>query len=230
MIVVHSLPGAWDLPSISAFCLKVEAYFRFADVDYEVVLGDLRRAPKGKAPWITDGDVVVPDSSDIIRYLEKKSGRSLDDRLDDRERQLSHLVQRTVEEHLYFGMLWFRWTSDDAWPHLRAALKPALPPVVGGLIAWLIRRSVRQSAMAQGLGRHPPDEILARMKRDLDAIAAILGDKPFLFGDAPSNVDATVYATLAQMLGVPWDAAERRLVEGMTTLVAYRDRIRERYF
>lgn len=47
-------------------CLANIEYQSFPDVS------NLRKAPKGKLPFITDGELTVPDSELIIAYLQEK--------------------------------------------------------------------------------------------------------------------------------------------------------------
>ncbi len=37
-LIVHHLPGAWGLPSVSPFCLKLDTYLRIVDLPFEVVI------------------------------------------------------------------------------------------------------------------------------------------------------------------------------------------------
>ncbi len=39
---------------------------------------------------------------------------------------------------------------------------------------------------AQGTGRHSREEIYAQGKADLDAVATLLGDQPFMLGTEPT--------------------------------------------
>ena len=37
---------------MSPFCAKLEAYLRLAEVPYETRSADIRKAPRGKAPYV----------------------------------------------------------------------------------------------------------------------------------------------------------------------------------
>ncbi len=53
------------------FASRSEAYLRLADLPYETLSGAqyLRKAPKGKLPFIEDNDNIIADSSFILKYL-----------------------------------------------------------------------------------------------------------------------------------------------------------------
>jgi hypothetical protein len=52
-LVVHQLPSAWGLLSISPFCLKLAVYLRMVDLPFRTVVDATPfRGPKGKLPWI----------------------------------------------------------------------------------------------------------------------------------------------------------------------------------
>ena len=46
------------------------------------------------------------------------------------------------------------------------------------------------------------DELALLGARDVDALATLIGDKPFLMGDAPCAADAAVFAMLAFVVAV----------------------------
>lgn len=69
-LVVHQLPGAWGLPSISPFCLKLDAYLRIADIPFRAVVDATPfKGPKRKLPWIEHEGKRIGDSGFIIEYV-----------------------------------------------------------------------------------------------------------------------------------------------------------------
>ena len=70
MITMYGHVPAWGIPDISPYVTKIDCYLRMIDLPYELVLGDLGRAPKGKLPYIEDGDKTVSDTSFIVEYLK----------------------------------------------------------------------------------------------------------------------------------------------------------------
>ena len=70
------------LLDLSPFVAKLEAYLHLAGVEFEKRAGDIRKAPRGKLPFIRHGEEVVTDSQGVIDYLREenrvKRGRRVD--------------------------------------------------------------------------------------------------------------------------------------------------------
>jgi len=82
MIRLYQFAPAFGLPNASPFCMKVETFLRMAGLSYECPRdADLRKAPKGKLPYIVDEGAVVSDSSFIVDHLKRKYGDPLDSHL-----------------------------------------------------------------------------------------------------------------------------------------------------
>jgi glutathione S-transferase len=199
--------GGWTAHGVadfSPFCLKLKTYLRMTGVPYVSKLGDPRKAPTGKIPYIDDGGTLLGDSGHILEYLKKKHGDPLDEKLGADDHALGHLVRRTVEENLYWAAAYTRWADDDAFAEVKKLLVPLLPPVIGGFIAsGPIRSGVRKGVYAQGIGRHTASEIHRIGCADVDAVATVLGKKTYLLGDAPSSYDAVFYGFLANVMAFP---------------------------
>ncbi len=72
MIQLHQYSPMFGIPNPSPFCMKLETWLRMAGLPFEVVrVVDPRKGPKGKVPWIDDGNQTIADSGFIIEYLEK---------------------------------------------------------------------------------------------------------------------------------------------------------------
>lgn len=228
-VILYQFPGAYGLASLSPFCTKLEAYLRLAGIDHETKLGDPRRAPKGKLPYVRLGGELLGDSGFIIEGLKQRFGDRLDAELSPRQHAFGHLAQRCAEEHLYWGVLQARWDDDRAWEGgYRDIIAGMVPKPLGSLAAPLIRRSVRKSLLAHGMGRHTPTEIAESCTRDLDAVIALLAEAPFLVTDAPTRYDCSVYAMLEHLRRTPSDHPLVRAVQQREPLVEYCARMNER--
>ncbi len=58
----------------------------------------------------------------------------------------------------------------------------------------------------------------------------MLGDKPYVMGEAPSGVDATAFAMVAGVLTPFFTGELRRRAEAHDNLVAYADRMMDAYY
>jgi glutathione S-transferase len=66
-------------------------------------------------------------------------------------------------------------------------------------------------------------------KRDLDALAGILGDRAYVLGDRPSTIDATAFAFLSSILDFPVVTPLTVAIRAHDNLVAFHRRMREQY-
>lgn len=231
MIKVHQFAPAFGLPNASPFCMKLETYLRMAGLPYELVNdGNPMKAPKGKLPWIEDEGRVVADSGFIVEHLKRRHGDPLDARLTAGQRALATALQRLFEEHLYWAVVHTRWIDGAGWPLTRDAFFGMLPAPVRAFLPALARRAMRAEMRGHGMGRHAPDEIHALAGQDLQAVADLLADRPYLLGPEPASIDATAYAFLANILWAPIDSPIRRRALALPVLEDYCRRMKARYY
>lgn len=231
MIKLHQFAPAFGLPNASPFCMKLENYLRMAGLPYEAVnSGDVMKAPKRKLPYIDDHGTLVADTSFIVEYLKKTYGDPLDAALSPEQRGVALAFQRLMEENLYWAVIHTRWADESGWQKTRQAFFAAMPAPLGWVVPPLARRGMLAEMRGHGMGRHSAAEIHAIGCRDVTALADFLGDKPFMLGAAPSSLDATAYAFLANLLWAPVDSPIQRHAAGRTTLEAYCQRMKTRYY
>lgn len=230
-LVVHQLPGAWGLPSISPFCLKLDLYLRIVGLPFRAVVDATPfRGPKGKLPWIEHEGKKIGDSGFIIEYLEKRFGRDSNAGLSAAERAVSLALRRLIEENLYWAMVYDRWMVNDNWRTVRNVVLGGVPVALRQIVAPVARRGVRRQLRGQGMGLHSRDEIHAIGRRDLGAIADFLADKPFLMGERATEIDAVAYGLLPNIMHAPIASPLRDEALKRANLVGYVDRIRLRYY
>jgi glutathione S-transferase len=80
------------------------------------------------------------------------------------------------------------------------------------------------------MGRHTASEIDGLGARDIDAIADILADKPYLMGERQCGADAAVFPLIAHALCPHFETAMRTHTEHKPHLVAYSNRLMLQYF
>ena len=61
-------------------------------------------------------------------------------------------------------------------------------------------------------------------------MAQLLGDKPFLMGDSPTQIDAVAYGILANIACVPIESPVKQEIQSHPNLVDYLERVRQRYY
>jgi len=229
-LVLYQPPRAWGTPNISPFCAKLETYLRITEIPYSIGPFSRSKAPKGKVPFVGIDGGMLGDSQLIVEKLEKRlaaAGKTpLDAGIGPRDHAIAHMVRRTLEEGLYFVGLYQRWKRDDGYAHIKAAFKQFVP----ALAIPIVRRMTNKRLHAQGTGRHTYDEVMAIGSGDIDALAELLGERPFLLGDKPRTIDCSVFGFIEATAGFPLEGPLRKRIESHANLVAYRHRIRARWW
>jgi glutathione S-transferase len=230
MITLYCFGPFRGLPDASPFVMKTMVLLKLAGIDYQENRKGYSRAPKGKLPFIDDDGTIVADSTLIRWHIEKTRGVDFDAHLSPEQRAIGWAVEKMCEEHLYWLIARARWLDDANFQRGPARFFDSVPAPVRPVVSWMIRRKVAKSVHLQGLGRHSPEEAATLARKDIETLATLLGDKPYLFGDEPSGADATVFAFVAGLLWAGFESPIRDAAEAHANLVAYRDRMMRAYF
>ncbi len=219
----------FDCPSPSPYVMKADMQLQMLGVSFDRAIADLDAVSKKKAPYVMDEGVLVEDSNFIRAHFEKKLGTPLDAGLSDAQRAASWALERMAEGHLVEVMAIERWLVDENFHKGPAMFFLAVPEAVRPQVIEEARTAQRATFEGQML-RHSREERLQLADWDIQAIAAQLGEKPFLFGDDPTAADAGVSAALMTSATEFFDTPLTELVRSHANLVDYMDRITERYF
>ncbi len=231
MIRLYQFPSALGVPNASPFCLKLETYFLMAGIEYMTIPTDFRGSPKGKLPWIEDSDgTALADSGQIITHLEQTRGELLDGWLDRRQRAQAHLVRRTVEESLYWALLYSRWKTQAGWATTKPAFFGSMPMPLRLIIPSIVRRKTVRDLRGQGYGLHSFDDVLALAREDMEALNETLGSGPYFFGNRPASADAAVFGLLANLIHTPIENPLENMAREYPAFRAYCSRIMEKWF
>ncbi|XP_076047867.1 failed axon connections homolog isoform X2 [Oratosquilla oratoria] len=193
LVILHTIPRGRYCPNLSPFVVKLETYLRMADIKYEIDCEE-PMGPKGKLPWITLNGKEMADSQLIMEELGVKYGKDFSSNLTKEQNAVSRAFLIMVDEHLYWGLLVWRYVVDMG----RVLIEQMELPIMYRLMWPMMLKKIRKSAWMQGVGRHENDVVENIMKKDLKAISDYLGDKPFLMGEVPSEVDCAVFGMLSQ--------------------------------
>ncbi|WP_019451775.1 glutathione S-transferase family protein [Cupriavidus sp. BIS7] len=230
MITLYTFGPAFGLPDASPFVMKAELLLKMAGLPYQARRGSLRRAPKGKLPYLDDMGRIVADSTLIRWHIEKTYHVDFDEGLGPAERGTAWAVEKLLEDNLYWAVARVRWTGRDNFERGPAQFFNVVPAPLRGAVKALVRRKVRQSLWAQGLGRHSEEDMTAIAIQGIRSICDILGDKPYLLGDRPCGADATLFAFAASLLSPVFETPIRAAAESHPNLMAYLARMRARYY
>jgi glutathione S-transferase len=232
MIKLHSFGPAFGLIDASPFVSKVKLFLTVHEIDYQEVndVMKLGKAPKQKFPYIEDGKTVVADSEFIIEYLSKKYLIEMDSWLTDEQRATAHLISRSLEENLYWCLVYSRWVNNDTWPIIRSHFFGSMPFPLNKVIPFMARKGTIKRIEGQGIGAHTADQVLAIAEQSFASLSTMLADKPFFFGDKMSSLDIIAFAQLSSFtlatLSNPTNSAARE----HQNLVEFTERVQRTYF
>ncbi|MEO8767614.1 MAG: glutathione S-transferase family protein [Nitrosospira sp.] len=229
-MILYQFERTWGNPNLSHFCCKIETYLRMTGIEYNIKTTLPLFAPKGKLPYIEDGDLKLADSRFIIQHLKAKY-KDLDEGLTPAEAALSLAMQRLIEEHLFWATMYSRWQYTDAnWQVNKKAIFSAMPPVIRDLAAVYYRRKIKQQILGHGTGRHSAEEIFELGMQDIDALSACLGDKSYFLGDKPASLDASAFGFLINTFGCPIESPLKEHGLSKDNLRNYVERIKLQYY
>ena len=232
MLKLIGFGSAFGVVDPSSFVVKVDAFLRMSGIDYEYVgdSGALGRAPKKKLPIIDDDGKIVADSYFIIEYLKDKYNLTIDDHLSAEQQGLAHLLTKSLDENLYWCLVYSRWMCDDTWPLIKSNFFGNLPIPLKWFVPALVRKGIRKTLYAHGIGRHSNTEIMQIYEHSLRSLSNILGTKRYFFGDKPSSFDAAAYGVLSSLIQVEFDNAFNRQARTYANLVAFCQRVKSEYY
>jgi glutathione S-transferase len=230
MITLYAFGPAFGLPDPSPFVTKAEVLLKMAGLAYRTDTNGMRRAPKGKLPFIEDDGERIGDSTLIRWHIEKKYRIDFDRGLGAPERAVAWAFEKMAEEHLYWALVDSRWMDDANFARGPAKFFRQVPAPLRPIVIPLIRRRIRSWLHGQGMGRHSSAEIAALGVRSIDAIAEHLGQKPFFMGAEPTGVDASLFAFAAGALCPRFETPLRSAAERHENLKQYVGRMTGRYY
>ncbi len=231
MIEFFKFPSAFGMRDASPFVLKLETYLRLAGIEYETTEeADPRKAPKAKMPFIKDDDKTIGDSSIVISYLKDKYGDPLGKGLTPEQHAIGHAVKTMLEERTYWVLVNDRWMNPKNQLLIRDTWFGAIPKFIRGFIFGKIVKDMKKGMEGHGIKKHSDEEIFEFGLADLKAFEDVLGGKPYLLGDNPSEYDASAYGLLANFMAEPFPSVMSEFIGNSKTLSAYIARVEKTAF
>lgn len=132
------------------------------------------------------------------------------------------MLQRMVDERLYWVVVHSRWADERNWPAVREVFFGGMPFPLSRIVPRMARKQMRAALHAQGTGRHTSEEIYALGATDLAALSTMLGDRPTM-------ADVTVFACLINIVGPELANPLRDAALGHDNLMRHTDRMGELY-
>lgn len=229
MRLVHFGP-AFGVPDPSPFCVKAEAYLRVTGASYTAIRGTPMKSPRGQLPVLLHQGRVIAGSDEIVHYVRAVTQSEVDDWLSDEQRTSAYHLVTSVEEYLYFLLIYQRWVLPGNFSVVAREFFSGVQPLLRPFLARYARHGARKRAIAQGVGRHPASEVDRRAREAVSHLSQHLGEKDFFFGERPCWVDCSMFGFIGGMLieGMPEGAS--LWIREFDNLVAFESRFRSQYF
>lgn len=230
MITLYAYGAAFGLPDASPFVIKTQVLLKMAGLPFEINTKGMRHAPKGKLPYIDDEGVKVADSNFIRWYIEKKYGFDFDQGLSAQAKGIAWSVERLLEDHLYWIGLQTRWLNPINFERGPANFFKPIPwPLRPFIIKGILKRIARD-LHGHGMGRYSLAEQQQIIKKNLDSLAAILADQPYLTGQQICGADATLFAFLCSATCPIFESPIRDALMAYPNLGHYVERLRLQFY
>lgn len=213
---------------------------RLAGLQYDAYSGkvtDPKTAPKKKFPVLWHGGQAVPDSSAIFTYLSNTYPKQMAvfNAPNPQAAALATSLQRMLEEHTYFAVIYMLWQRDDVWSEYGPHVFEDVPFLLRSTVSSMVRSGIVRDLHGQGMGRHSIEEVKARLAVDLDACSELLqASGEYLTGSTPCQADCFLFAiidaavmSLSHMQHVPEHVA---LIKARQPLLAFHARLSEQLF
>lgn len=207
MVTLYGFGKRFNVMDASPFVVKVDLFLKMSNLPYKVIsdVRHMKLAPKGKFPFIDDDGHKVADSAAIMEYLTDKYQINLDEKLTAEQSAQAYLLTKSLDEGLYWCLVYSRWIANDSWPVVKKAFFGAMPLPLRLIVPNIWRKSVRKNLHGQGFGRHSETELLAITDKILNAFSTLLADKHYFFGDEHCSFDAVVYSHLCQFISARYE-------------------------
>lgn len=227
VVVLHQFVRGRYCPNLSPFALKLEAFFRLANIKY-VVDSQTPFGPKGRCPWITINGEEVADSEFILEHLTHRFNLDLDAHIDPKQAAVLEAVRVLADEHLFWCVVVWRYWLDGSVTFLKSQ---NFSLYLRFAFSFIVPRGMRDRARQHGIGLHTPLEIYQICKKDCETLAGVLGENKFYGGEEPCRADCAVFGQLAQLMwNAPGSQYQALLTEVYPSLASYCLRMKQRIY
>lgn len=227
LITLYSYPQMFGLPDNNPFGLKVDTFFRLAKINFrQQHILDPKDAPRGQLPYINDNGLIISDSNMIIQYLSDKYNIDMDNDLTSMQKNISFLITRMLDSHLYWIMSYSRWQDEEYWPFFRAEIMKSSGITSDELLNKAKKYNIEKYKY-QGIGRYNSEAIYQFGLDDLKVINSILGDNKYILGNKVCSLDASCYGYLANIFYFAINTPLKAYIENESSLHSYIDRVRQ---
>jgi len=216
-ITLYQFPANRGDFRASAPCVAIEAYFRLAGIDYEMVSDQpTKRSGSSILPAVRIDGRTLADSENILRYFESESPHALDSFLNEDEQAEKVMLWRLMNGSIYLFMVAERWLDPEVYPKFvdsfRGILLPRRWDAAWPMMRSLVTRRVRGKYLAS-IAHLSAAERSLFIAENFSVLGHFLGDKEYLFGSRPTSCDAYLFAYTYAFLAPPYASPTRTVIE-----------------
>lgn len=185
----------------SHYCEKVRLLLDYKQLPYKAIevtpgIGQIdlyRLSGQRQVPVLKDGDEVIPDSSAIARYLDKKYIENPLIPVEPYKKGLCLMMEAWADESIGSNARKVMIGAFNQHPNFRTALLPISTPDIVKTVVGSVPGDVL-SLLGAGAG-FGPDAIKSAteiLRQDLEALCLVLEKQTYLCGDEPTLADFAV--------------------------------------
>lgn len=192
----------------------------------EYALGDSKVKqlnPSGKLPCLEHDGKLVPDSTDIVYYIEKQFPERSLMPTEPQQQALLHIIEDWADESLYFYEMHLRFG-------IPANGEKNIPNMLvnnTGLLKWFLRKVIpgglRKITHNQGVGRKSLQQLDIDLHRHCSAVSKLLDSGDWLLGDALTIADLAVHPMFTAFEDAPEAVA---VMSQYPNITAWKSRLR----
>lgn len=213
---------------VSPFSAKVRRVMHYKNIEFDTVnygisgAGKIKKLnPRAKAPFFMHEGKMIPDSTNMIEYLESIHPEKPVIPTDPVIKAHAHIIEDWADESLYFYDMTMR-----GWPNNIALLADDVlieeKPFMAKLFRFIIPKAIHSQTSAQGIGRKEHQAVCEEMAAHFEAINTLVSNNDWLVGDSLSIADIGVIS----MCTVLERAEEAKaMMEKLPSLMAWRERV-----
>ncbi|CAJ0955548.1 unnamed protein product, partial [Mesorhabditis belari] len=224
LVILHQFPRSPFVPNLSPFCLKVETFLRIYNIKYQLKESWTSQVDGGQLPFIELNGEKIGESQAVIFKLIKHF--KIKENLRPHEAATSRAIDRMLDGSTFYTLMNDKVLNNQAFMS-REVTGLRVPAILGKFVASRFANKVKARIMA-GVGNLSNEDLMEVMRRDVKALADLLGDRQFLFGSRMTLADCSIFGHLASTYYLPFPQLIQELLDKEhINLRDYVERIRE---
>ncbi|XP_055695429.1 metaxin-2-like [Lutzomyia longipalpis] len=223
------------LPENSA-CLAVKTYLQMCKLPFDVKFAtNAEYMSSGgrttKLPFLRVGAFFASEFEPIVNLVENK-GISLTEDLTEFERSEARAYLSLTDNIFTYAELYISYMDEDVYENVtKPRTASAYNPLLGVIQNWRKKRHALKQLDAMDWKDLTMEEVVEKVATCCNTLDSKLGDKPFMFGDKPVELDAMAFGHIFSILTTP--LPNNKLAETIRMypgLVEFCKRVESKYF